>query len=83
MKNHILTYAEHKAKILDAYSRRSHILFAYDVAGNSAGRAGNSWAAIFWAGFDGMTWGVRVPRRSDKLSFAWYAAGRAAAKKKL
>lgn len=75
-----MTYSEHKAQVLDAYHRRARSLFEYDTAGNPAGRACNSWAAVFWAGYDGMTRGVRVPRRSDRLSYAWYAAGRAAAR---
>jgi hypothetical protein len=75
-----MDYATHKARILDAYHRRAAVLFAYTTSGNPAGRAGNSWAAMFWAGFDGMTRGVRVPSRSDRLSWAWYAAGRAAAR---
>ncbi len=75
-----MNYNAHKAEILDAYTRRAPVLFAYNTSGNAAGRAGNSWAAMFWAGFDGYIRGVRVPSRSNRSAYAWYAAGRAAAR---
>ena len=67
-----MTYDE---TIIDAYNRRAKSLFAYDCSGNIQGRAGNSWASSFWAGFDGMKTGVRVPPRGS-LARPWYDAGR-------
>lgn len=64
---------------LAAYRSKHKALFAYDTAGACVGRAGNSWASIFWAGFDGMTRGVRVPRRNT-MEYSIYAAGKLARK---
>ena len=77
-----MTLKDEKAKILAAYHNRSKALFAYDTQGNLIVdkqnlpvRAQNSWASAFWAGYDGMTHGVRVPPRNS-ISWAWYATGR-------
>jgi hypothetical protein len=67
------------SSILAHYSQRGRNLFAYTSSGECVGRAGNSWAAAFWAGYDGQTWGARVPAR-NAISRPWYTAGKRAAK---
>lgn len=71
-----------KAKIICAFERRASILFAYNTKGElvvdkkgNPVRAMNGWASAFWAGYDGMTRGVRVPPRNS-ATWAFYAAGR-------
>lgn len=65
----------HRERYLAAWRDGSPLFFAYDSAGNRVGRAGNSWAATFWAGFDGAASGVRVPPRGS-LARPLYDAGR-------
>jgi hypothetical protein len=62
--------------IVAHFERKGPALFTKD--GNS--RAMNGWASAFWAGYDGMTSGVRVPP-STWISYPWYVAGKKAAKK--
>lgn len=76
-----------KEKIVSAFQRRSKLLFAYNTAGDLVldkkgrpVRAQNSWAAAFWAGYDGLMNGPRVPARNSS-SWALYAAGRDIRKK--
>ena len=76
-----------KAKIISAFQRRASILFAYNTKGDlvldkhgKPVRAMNGWASAFWAGYDGMTRGVRVPTRNMPV-YAFYAAGRDIRKK--
>ena len=76
-----------KAKIISAFQRRASILFAYNTKGElvvdkqgNPVRAMNGWASAFWAGYDGMTCGVRVPSRNTPL-WAFYSAGRDIRKK--
>lgn len=58
-------------KLIDAHAAKAKVLF--DPNGKT--RAGNSWAASFWAGYDGLTFGPRVPPRNH-ADYDWYAAGR-------
>lgn len=70
------------AKILAAYDNRHRALFVPGSVGTGPGaRSGNSWAAAFWAGYDGMTRGVRVPTRS-MISYDYYLAGKKAARRR-
>jgi len=57
------------------YEKKGKNLFATTSTGKIVGRAGNSWSSAFWAGYDGLTWGVRVPERTA-ISYPWYVAGR-------
>lgn len=69
-----------RAKVLQAYHNQSRVLFAHTRSGvvlDKAGqpcRAMNGFASSFWAGFDGMASGVRVPSRSS-IAWDWYMAG--------
>jgi hypothetical protein len=62
--------------VVRCYESQSKALFATTTSGRKVGRAGNSWAACFWAGYDGMTTGARVPTRNE-ISYPWYVAGKA------
>lgn len=68
--------------VVRAFNKKDRVLFAHtragviDPSGAPAGRANNGWASAFWAGYDGMTHGVRVPE-PGAISFPWYVAGRA------
>jgi hypothetical protein len=71
-----MTFNEQVAKVIDAYNRRDRVLFVPGSVGTDrAVRSGNSWSSAFWAGYDGMTTGVRVPTTKE-IARAWYAAGR-------
>lgn len=50
--------------------------FLFDRNGH---RAGNAFAAAFWAGYDGLTSGARVPAKGWP-SWSIYAAGKAVRK---
>lgn len=64
--------------VLEAYARRDKSLVIPGSTGTDPSiRSGNSWSAAFWAGYDGLTWGPRVPTRS-MIAWGWYAAGRRA-----
>ena len=77
-----MRHAETIARIVAAYDRRDRVLFVPGSTGTDRGaRSGNSWAACFWAGFDGHTRGVRVPPRSLPV-YGWYAAGRRVARRR-
>jgi len=69
-------FDEQVAKVVEAYERRDRSLFVPGSVGTDrAVRSGNSWSTAFWAGYDGLTVGVRVPMR-NAISRAWYVAGR-------
>ena len=59
--------------VVRCYEKKDRALFA-QLNGEILGRSGNSWSSAFWAGYDGMTRGVRVPGR-DAISYPWYVAG--------
>lgn len=64
---------------LSAWRQGHKGIFDYDSAGARVGRAGDSWAATFWAGYDGLTAGVRAPRRGT-MEYSIFAAGKLARK---
>jgi hypothetical protein len=69
-------------EVVSLYKRRHKSIFAYDTSGALVVRDGiperalNSWASAFWAGYDGLTKGVRVPTK-DVVPYVWYRAGQA------
>ena len=63
-----------RSEWLKKYENKSKAVFSYDQSGQLRGRAQNGWASTFWAGFDKMVWGVRVPSKSD-ISYGIYLAG--------
>lgn len=66
--------------VVRCYYNKDKALFAHtragviDPSGAVAGRAGNSWSSTFWAGFDGMTHGVRTAT-PNMITYPWYVAG--------
>lgn len=82
-----LSFSQQKAKIIFAYNEQSGTLFARvdgvlvrDKHGNLL-RAGNSWAASFWAGYDGITFGPKVSP-CGTTAHPFYAAGKAIRRKR-
>lgn len=66
-----------KAEWLWKYQSKNKSVFAYDSSGQVKGRAKNGWASYFWAGYDQMKSGVRVPCKTE-LAYGIYLAGKAA-----
>lgn len=64
-------------RLVAMYEEQHKAIFArVNGDGVVVGRAGNSWASAFWAGYDGMTTGIRVPT-PDLHTYVWYRAGQA------
>ncbi|MEY5100845.1 MAG: hypothetical protein RJA36_3564 [Pseudomonadota bacterium] len=63
-------------KVLLAYQQKKSVLFLIRPDIGPCGRAGNGWSSCFWAGYDGMVRGVRVPAK-NLPAYVFYAAGRA------